>query len=57
MVFEVDGVPLYYTREVENMMGSNSSLEVYHVNDFKEAVHFWRKLSPLVNVIFDLNYK
>lgn len=42
-VFEVDGVPMHYKREVGNMITSILCRKVYHASVCREDVLFWRK--------------
>lgn len=56
-VFEVEGIPLHYTREVRNMTTSTVSCNAYHVNICEEAVQFWRKALRNVDVVFHVSYE
>lgn len=42
-VSKVEGVPLYYSPELQDMMSSSSSQKVHHYRVYNEAVHFWQK--------------
>lgn len=56
-VIEVEGDLSHYSREAGNIMTNIPRSEAHHISVCEQAVHFRRKGSSHIDVLFHLNYE